>query len=113
MVLFNRKCNEEQLLLETFFEKLHIERDIGKKQISEFILGDYTTSIKIELQVGGVGVSICCLGHHSRKFSALKLFRAHFVCFFLSFAQSKRSRWIVKSSDPLVTIDTSSPLWQY
>ncbi len=34
MVLIDRKSNEEQLLLETFFSKMHIERDICKKVIS-------------------------------------------------------------------------------
>ncbi len=34
MVLIDRKCNEEQLLLKTFFPKMHIQRDIGKKVIS-------------------------------------------------------------------------------
>ncbi len=31
MVLIDRKFNEEQLLLEAFFPKMHIERDIRKK----------------------------------------------------------------------------------
>ncbi len=34
MVLIHRKFNEEQLLLEIFFLKMHIERDICKKVIS-------------------------------------------------------------------------------
>ncbi len=33
-VLIDKKFNEEQLLLETFFPKMHIERDIRKKVIS-------------------------------------------------------------------------------
>ncbi len=33
MVLINREFNEEEVLLETFFPKMHIERDIRKKQI--------------------------------------------------------------------------------
>ncbi len=32
-VLIDRKFNEEQLLLETFFPKMHIERDIQIIQI--------------------------------------------------------------------------------
>ncbi len=35
MVLIDRKFNEEQLLLKTFFPKMHIERDIRKKIISK------------------------------------------------------------------------------
>ncbi len=31
MVLIDRKFNEEQVLLEIFFPKMHIERDIRKK----------------------------------------------------------------------------------
>ncbi len=34
VVLIDRKFNEEQLLLETFFPKMHIERDMSKKVIS-------------------------------------------------------------------------------
>ncbi len=34
MLLIDMKFNEEQLLLETFFPKMHIERDIRKKVIS-------------------------------------------------------------------------------
>ncbi len=34
MVLVNRKFNEEELLLETFFPKMHIEGDICKKVTS-------------------------------------------------------------------------------
>ncbi len=34
MVLIDRKFDEEQLLLETFFPKMHIEQDIHKKVIS-------------------------------------------------------------------------------
>ncbi len=33
MVLIGKKFNEEQLLLETFFRKMRIERDIRKKLI--------------------------------------------------------------------------------
>ncbi len=33
MVLIDRKFNEEQLLLETFFQKMHIERDIREKLV--------------------------------------------------------------------------------
>ncbi len=33
MVLIDRDLNEEQLLLETFFPKMHIERDNRKKVI--------------------------------------------------------------------------------
>ncbi len=33
MVLIDRKFNEEQRLLETFFPKMHIERDNRKKVI--------------------------------------------------------------------------------
>ncbi len=31
-----------------------------------------------KFQVGGAGILICCLGHHFRTFSALKLLPAHF-----------------------------------
>ncbi len=34
MVLIDRKFNDEQLLLETFFLKMRTERDIRKKLIS-------------------------------------------------------------------------------
>ncbi len=34
MVLIDRKFNEEQLLLETFFPKMHVERYIRKKLMS-------------------------------------------------------------------------------
>ncbi len=40
IVLIYRKFNEEQFLLETFFTKMYIERDIHKKLIFfKFILG--------------------------------------------------------------------------
>ncbi len=67
MVLIDRKFNEEQHLLETFFPKLHIERGELKSQFLK------------KLRLGGTGVLICCLGHHSQTFSALKLLPAHFV----------------------------------
>ncbi len=35
MILIDRKFNEEQLLLETFFPKMHIEQDIRKTVISK------------------------------------------------------------------------------
>ncbi len=38
IVLIDRKFNEGQLLLETFFPKMHIEWDIRKKLIFKFIL---------------------------------------------------------------------------
>ncbi len=38
MVLIDRKFNEERLLLETFFPKMHVEGDIRKKLIFKFIL---------------------------------------------------------------------------
>ncbi len=59
MVLIDRIFNEEQLLLETFFPKMHIERDIRKKVILKKAPG------------GGARVLICSLGYHSRTFSAL------------------------------------------
>ncbi len=34
MVRIDRKFSKEQLLLKTFLPKMHIERDIRKKQIS-------------------------------------------------------------------------------
>ncbi len=37
MVLIDRKFNEEQLLLETFLPKMHIERDIRKKINSRWL----------------------------------------------------------------------------
>ncbi len=39
MAQIYKKFNKEQLLLKTFFPKMHIEWDIRKKLISEFILG--------------------------------------------------------------------------
>ncbi len=59
MVPIDRKFNEEQLLLETFFPKMHVERDICKKVISRGL-----NPIK-KLRLRGAGVLICCLGHHS------------------------------------------------
>ncbi len=79
MVLIDREFNQEQLLLETFFPKMHIVRDTYKKVIFKFILGVKTPIKKVS--GGGVGVLICCLGHHSQQFSALKLLPAHF-CYF-------------------------------
>ncbi len=38
MVLIDKKFNEEQLLLETFFPKMNVERDIRKKLTFKFIL---------------------------------------------------------------------------
>ncbi len=75
MVLIDRKFIEEQLLLETFFPKVHIERDIRKKVIS---IG---TPIKKSSMWGWGGVLICCLGNHCGTFSALKLLPAHFAIF--------------------------------
>ncbi len=37
MELIDRKFNDEQVLLETFFPKMHIERDIRKKVISRML----------------------------------------------------------------------------
>ncbi len=48
MVLVDRKFNEEQLLLETFFPKMHFERDIRKKLMSRRLKLPYN-----KLQVGG------------------------------------------------------------
>ncbi len=45
MVLIDRKFNKEQLLLDTFSPKMHIERDIRKKLIFKFVLG-VKTSVK-------------------------------------------------------------------
>ncbi len=56
MVLIDRKFNEEQLFLETFFPKMHIERDIRKKVVSRRL-----NPHKKKLQVAGAGVLICCL----------------------------------------------------
>ncbi len=39
MVLIDKKFNEKQLLLETFFPKMYGERDIRKKLIFKFVLG--------------------------------------------------------------------------
>ncbi len=76
MALIDRKFYEEQLLLETFFPKMHIERDIHKKVI--------TRELKPHKKAtGGAGVLICYLGHHSRTFPAQKLLPAHFAIFFL------------------------------
>ncbi len=72
MVLIDRKFNEEQLLLETFSLKMHIERDIRKKVISKRL----KPPLK-KLRLGEVRVLICCLGQHSlnifRPFSKLWL----------------------------------------
>ncbi len=53
--------------------------EIHKKVIFKFILG-VKTAIK-KASGGGAGVLICCLGHHSRTFSTLKLLPAHFYNF--------------------------------
>ncbi len=50
MALIDMKFNEEQLLLEIFFPKMHIELDILKKLIFKFIL-EVKTAIKKKLQV--------------------------------------------------------------
>ncbi len=39
IVLINMEFKEEQLLLETFSTKMHIERDMRKNLIFKFILG--------------------------------------------------------------------------
>ncbi len=75
MILIDRKFNEEQLLLETFSPKMHIERDICKKVICRGV----KTPIKSSTW-GGAGVLICYVGHHSRTFSAL--LPIHFATFF-------------------------------
>ncbi len=80
MVLIDRKFNEEQLLPETFFPKMHIERDIREKVIFKFILR-VKIAIKKKVPGGGAGVLVCCLGHHSRTFSTLNLWPAHFCNF--------------------------------
>ncbi len=75
MVLIDRKFNEEQLLLETSFPKMHIERDIRQKVIPMGL----EPPLK-KAPHGGARVLICCLGHHS-----LNIFRnlpAHFAIFF-------------------------------
>ncbi len=59
MVRIDRKFKEEQLLLETFFPKTHIERDIHKKVISKG-LKPHKKAVG-----GGAGVLICCLEHYS------------------------------------------------
>ncbi len=79
-LLIVRKFNEEQLFLETFFPKMHIERDIHKKLIFKFIQS-VKTPIKKSSRWRG-GKLICCLGYHSRTFSALKLLPAHFYNIF-------------------------------
>ncbi len=75
MVLTDKKFNEEQLFLETFFFKMHIEPDIHKNVICRGL----KTLLKKVLG-GGVGVLICCEEHHSRTFSAL--LPAHVAMFF-------------------------------
>ncbi len=85
MVQINRKFNEEQLLLEIFFPKMHIERDNRKKLISGG--RGVQTAFKKKAPGGGPGVLIRCLGHQSRTLSALKLLPAYFAIFF-SFAQT-------------------------
>ncbi len=79
MALIDRKFNEEQLLLETFFPKMHVERNIREKLIFKFIIG-VKTSIKKSCR-WGCRVLICCLGHHSRTFFALKILPSHFLNF--------------------------------
>ncbi len=64
----DRKFNEEQLLLETFSLKMHVERHLRQKIIFKFIPG-VKTSIKKAPGRGRVDL-ICCLGYHSRTFSA-------------------------------------------
>ncbi len=83
MVPIDTKFNEEQLLLETFFSKVHIERGIRKKVMFELILWLKPLFKKVPGGGGEVGVLICCLGHHYRTLSALKLLPAHFAIFFL------------------------------
>ncbi len=39
VVRIDKKFNEEQLLLDTFLPKMHIERDICKKLIFKFSIG--------------------------------------------------------------------------
>ncbi len=55
---------------------MNIERDICKKLIS----GVLKPALK-KAPGGGAGDLICCLGHHSQTFSALKLLPAHFCNF--------------------------------
>ncbi len=84
LILIDRKFNKEQFLLETFFPKIHIERDVHKKLIFKFI-----QHVKTPIKSSGVGevavVLICCLRHRSRTFSTLKLLRAHFCNIFPSY----------------------------
>ncbi len=54
MVLIDRKFNAEQLLLETFFPKMHIERGIRKKLILKFILGGQNIHKKNQTHVTAI-----------------------------------------------------------
>ncbi len=72
IVLIDRKFNEEQLLLETFFSK----NAYSARYLQKSNLKGVKTPLK---KAPGL---ICCLGHHSRTFSALVLLPAHFAIFF-------------------------------
>ncbi len=49
-VLIDRKFNEKQLLLETFFSKMHTEQDTRKKPII-FVFPTFSTIFKIFLKI--------------------------------------------------------------
>ncbi len=81
IVLIDKKFNEQILLLKTFFPKIHIEEDIHKKTNLQIHSRGLRPPLK-KASGGGAGIFICCLGHHSQTFSALKFLPAHFVFFF-------------------------------
>jgi len=64
-------------LFETFFENMHSEQDIRNS------FWGVKTPIEKNLQ-GGVGILICCVGHHTLTFPTLRFLLAHLVFFFIS-----------------------------
>ena len=82
MVLIDRKCNEEQLLHETAFEKIHIERDIREKQIFEFIPGGYNLH-KEKAPGGGSGGFNTLFGTSFSNIFRTQTFAGTFCLFFL------------------------------
>jgi len=81
MVLIDRKFDEEQLLLETFFTKIHIERDICKQLHFEGLKPPIN-----KIYRWGAGGLICCLGHSFSIISRTQTFAGSMFFFFSSFA---------------------------
>ncbi len=75
MVLIEGKFNKEQLLLETFFPKMHIDRDICKKVISRGL------KPQKKLEVGGRGFNMLFITSFSEHFP-------HFCWLILQFFSS-------------------------